>query len=66
MEQGSKFPERIPANKGKNIIDDYTFAQDNFTSKRLFMQHEMEQYMLTDDGKNTTKSEKQAHRAFLP
>jgi hypothetical protein len=38
MGQGSKFPERIPVNQGKNIIDDYTFAQDYFIPKRLFMQ----------------------------
>ena len=25
----------------------------------------MEQYMLTEDGKNATRAEKQAHRAFL-
>jgi hypothetical protein len=65
MGEGSKFPERIPVNKGKNIIDNITFAQTYFTPKRLFMQHEMEQYMLVGDGKNATKSEKQAHRAFL-
>jgi hypothetical protein len=65
MGQGSKFPERIPVNKGKNIIDDHQFAKDFFTPKRLFVQHEMEQYMLTEDGKNATRAEKQGHRAFL-
>ncbi len=29
------------------------------------MQHEMEQYMLTEVGKNAAKTEKQAQRAFL-
>ncbi len=57
--------ERFPVNKGKNIIEHITFAESYFTPKRLFMQHEIEQYMLTADGKNGTKSEKQAHRAFL-
>ncbi len=65
MGQGSIFPERIPVNKGENIIDDVNFAQDYFTPKRLFMQHEMEQYSLTDQGKNATRTEKQAQRAFL-
>ena len=65
MGQGSKFPERIPVNKGENVIDDVNFAQDYFTPKRLFMQHEMEQYSLTDEGKNATRTEKQAQRAFL-
>ena len=65
MGQGSKFPERIPVNKGENIIDDSIFAQDYFTPKRLFMQHEMEQYMLTENGKNATKTEKQAQRGYL-
>jgi hypothetical protein len=65
MGQGSKFPERIPVNKGKNIIDDHKFAKDYFTPKRLFIQHEMEQYMLTEDGKNATRAGKQGHRAFL-
>jgi hypothetical protein len=65
MGQGSKFPERIPVNKGKNIIDDIAFAQDYFTPKRLFIQHEMEQYSLADEGKNATRNEKQGQRAFL-
>jgi hypothetical protein len=66
MGQGSKFPERIPVNKGKNIIEHIEFAEHYFTPKRLYMQHEMKQYMLTNDGRTGTKSEKQAHtRAFL-
>ncbi len=58
MGQGAKFPERIPVNKGKNIIEHIEFAQTYFTPKRLFMQHEMEQYMLTGDGRHGSKAEK--------
>jgi hypothetical protein len=65
MGQGAKFPERIPVNKGKNIIDHIEMAEQYFTPKRLLMQHEMEQYMLTGDGKNGTKAEKKKHRDFL-
>jgi hypothetical protein len=49
MGQGAKFPERIPVDKEKNIIE----------------HHEMEQYMLTGDGKNGSKAEKKTHREFL-
>ena len=63
--QGAKFPERIPVNKGKSIITDPKFAEHYFTPKRLFMQYEMEQYMLSPDGRNGSKYEKKKHRDFL-
>ncbi len=64
MGQGAKFPERVPVNKGKSIITDAEFAKSFFTPKRLFMQHEMEQYMLTE-GKQGSREEKNKHREFL-
>ena len=64
MGQGAKFPERVPVNKGKCIIKDAEFAKTFFTPKRLFMQHEMEQYMLTE-GKQGSREEKKKHREFL-
>jgi hypothetical protein len=60
-----KFPERVPVNKGKNIIDDITMAAQYFTPKRLFMQHEMEQFTASKEGKCATPEGKQKHRAFL-
>jgi hypothetical protein len=65
MGQGAKFPERVPVNKGKNIIDDITMAAQYFTPKRLFMQHEMEQFTASKEGKCATPEEKKKHRAFL-
>ncbi len=56
MGQGAKFPERVPVNKGKSIIEHSDFAKAHFTPKRLYMQHEMEQYMLNGDGKAWIKS----------
>ena len=65
MFQGPKFPERVPVNKGRNIIEDKTMAASYFTPKRLFMQHEMEQFVKSNDGRRATKEDKQVHRAFL-
>ena len=62
MGQGANFPERVPV--GKCIIKDAEFAKSYFTPKRLFMQHEMEQYMLTE-GKQGSREEKKKHREFL-
>ncbi len=62
MGKGAKFLERVPVNKGKNLIDHHKFAESYFTPKRLYMQHEMEKCLLTEDRKSCTKSEKQAHR----
>jgi hypothetical protein len=64
MGQGAQFPERVPVNKGKCIIKDREFAKSYFTPKRLFMQHEMQQYMLTE-GKQGSREEKRKHREFL-
>jgi hypothetical protein len=65
MGQGSMFPERVPVNKGKNIIEHITMAEQYFTPKRLFMQHEMEQYSASHEGHKGMKEEKKVHRAFL-
>ncbi len=65
MGQGAKFPERVPVNKGKNIIDDISMAAQYFTPKRHFMQHEMEQFSASNEGKKATNEDKKVHRAFL-
>jgi hypothetical protein len=65
MGHGVKYQERIPVNKGKCIIQDVEFAKSYFTPKRLFMQHEMQEYMLSPDDKNGSKLEKKKHREFL-
>jgi hypothetical protein len=65
MGQGAKFPERVPVNKGKNIIDDIAMARQYFTPKRLFMQHEMEQFTASKEGQRAMPEEKKKHRAFL-
>ncbi len=65
MFQGAKFPERVPVNKGKNIIADKTMAAQYFTPKRLFMQHEMDQFVTSNEWRKATKEDKQVHRAFL-
>jgi hypothetical protein len=65
MGQGAKFPERVPVNKGKNVIDDITMAAQYFTPKRIFMQHEMEQFTASREGKSATPEEKKKHRDFL-
>ncbi len=63
--QGAKFPERIPMNKGKNIIDHFEFAEIYFKPRKLFMEYEMAQFLLTPEGKVATKEEKTAQRSFL-
>jgi hypothetical protein len=63
--KGSKFPDRIPMNKGKNIIDDYEFAEMYFTPKKLFMEYEMAQFLLTPEGRVASKEEKTTQRNFL-
>jgi hypothetical protein len=63
--QGSKFPERIPMNKGKNIIDHFEFAEIYFKPKNLFVEYEMAQFLLTPEGKVATKKEKTKQRNFL-
>jgi hypothetical protein len=65
MFQGAKFPERVPVNKGKTIIEDKAMAASYFTPKRLFMQHEMERFVKSNEGRKATKEDKQVHRAFL-
>ena len=35
------------------------------TPKRLFMQHEMEEFVKSQDGRRATQEDKQVHRAFL-
>ncbi len=36
-----------------------------FTPKKLFLEHEMSQFNLTDEGKIATRSDKSKHRDFL-
>jgi hypothetical protein len=64
MGQGAKFPERVPVNKGKNIIDDIVMARQYFTPKRLFMQHEMEHFTASKEGQRAMPEEKKA-QSFL-
>jgi hypothetical protein len=65
MFQGPTFPERVPVNKGKNIIADKAMASSYFSPKRLFMQHEMEQFVKSNDGRRATQEDKKVHRVFL-
>jgi hypothetical protein len=65
MFQGAKFPERVPVNKGRNIIEDKAMAASYFTPKRLFMQHEMEEFVKSNEGRKATQEDKKVHRAFL-
>jgi hypothetical protein len=65
MGEGAKFPTTIPHNKGKSIIDNIEMAEIYMTPRKLFMEYEMGQFNLTDEGKNATRAEKTQHRAFL-
>ncbi len=65
MGEGSEFRERIPHNKGKSVVDNYEMATSYFKPKKLFMEYEMGQFLLTDEGKNATRQEKSKHREFL-
>jgi hypothetical protein len=61
--EGSEFPARIPHNKGKSVVDNFEMAY--FTPKFFFMEYEMGQYILTDEGKNASRADKTKHRLFL-
>jgi hypothetical protein len=61
MSEGSVFPARIP----QSIIDNIEMAETYFTPQKLFMEYEMVQYNLTDEGKNATRTDKTKHRAFF-
>ncbi len=65
MGEGSEFPVRIPHNKGKSIIDNLEMAEIYFTPQKLFLEHEMRQFNLTDEGKVATRADKTKHLAFL-
>jgi hypothetical protein len=65
MREGPEFAPRIPHNKGKSVFDDFEMAKTYFTPKKLFLEYEMGQFQLSDEGKNATRSEKKKHRAFL-
>jgi hypothetical protein len=65
MGEGSEFRERIPHNKGKSLVDNFEMATAYFTPKKLFMEYEMGQFLLTDEGKNATRQDKSKHRDFL-
>ncbi len=65
MGEGSEYRERIPHNKEKSVVDDFEMATAYFTPKKLFMEYEMGQFLLTDEGKNATRTDKSKHRDFL-
>ncbi len=65
MGEGREFVERIPFNKGKNVINDPKMTAIYFSPKRLFMKHEMEQYRDSPAGKNATLHERRQQREFL-
>ncbi len=65
MGEGSKYTATIPHNKGKSIIDNIEMAEIYMTPRKLFMEYEMGQFNLTDEGKNATRADKTKHRAFL-
>jgi hypothetical protein len=66
MGQGAKFPVRVPATKGRiSSMILITMARQYFTPKRLFMQHEMEQFTASKEGQRAMPEGKKKHRAFL-
>jgi hypothetical protein len=65
MGEGRDFVDRVPFNKGKNVVDDPKMAAIYFSPKKLFMKHEMEQYRETPASKHATLHERQKHRKFL-
>ncbi len=65
MGEGSVFPIRIPHNKGKSIVDNFEMAQVYFTPQKLFMEHEMGQFITSEEGKSASRAEKTKHRLFL-
>lgn len=65
MGEGREFVERIPFNKGKNVISDPKMSAIYFSPKRLFMKHEMEQFKESSVGKHATQLERQKQRKFL-
>jgi hypothetical protein len=59
-------PGRIPHNnKGKCIVDNFEMATVYFTPKKRFMEYEIGQFLLTDEGKNASRADKTKHRQFL-
>jgi hypothetical protein len=65
MGEGREFVERVPFNKGKNLVDDPKLAAIYFSPKRLFMKYELEQFKETPEGKHATLQERQKHKRFL-
>ncbi len=65
MGEGRDFVDRVPFNKGKNVVDDPKMVAIYFSPKHFFMKHEMEQYRETPAGKHATLHERQKHRIFL-
>jgi hypothetical protein len=63
--EGSEYPERIPHNKGKSIVENFEMAQVYFTPRKLFMEYEMGQYVISENGRNASREEKTRHRLFL-
>ncbi len=62
--EGAEFQVRFLHNKNKNVIDDREMANAYYSPKRLFMKHEMAQYV-EEEGKQATKKEKKAQREYL-
>jgi hypothetical protein len=62
MGEGCEFVERVPFNKGKNLVDDSKLAAIYFSPKRLFMKYEMEQFRESSEGKHATLLERQKHK----
>ncbi len=65
MGEGSEFPVTIPHNKGESIIDNLEMAECYFTPLKLFLEHELSQFNLTDEGEIATRAEKTKQQAFL-
>ncbi len=65
MDEGREFVERIPFNKGENVIDDLKMAATYFSPRRLFMKHEMEQFKESPAGKHATLHERQKQKKYL-
>jgi hypothetical protein len=65
MGEGQEFVKRVPFNKGKNVIDDPKMAATYFSPRRLFMEHEMQQFKDSPAGNHATLHERQKQRKFL-
>ena len=65
MGEGREFMDRVPFNKGRNVVDDPKMAAIYFSPKKLFMKREMDQFRDSPDGKHASLHERQKHRQFL-